>query len=164
MPLGITTKPMLFLATVMKWQTRKPEHDRRVRSSSGTQYLLNTNRLDGMRVMTDTAYTSLYYFENPFDNRENSGYMEVHLTVAQLITQIDTVPTHTYMVLPIYPNMDSTKTPVNTVIPIHNFSFAVVVPGSGSSTDSLVYYVEDGFRQVRARVQLTLAQLLALIA
>jgi hypothetical protein len=163
--MAIYIKSMLFLATVTKWQTRKPDTDKRVRdTTNGTQYLLNTNRLDGIRAMTSAAYSSLYYFENPFDHRCNSGYMEVHLTVAQLKTQADTVPTHVYMTLPIYPNMDSTKTPVDTTIPIGNFAWGVVVADSGNTTDSLVYYVTSGNKLVRARVKLTLAQLLALIA
>ena len=156
---------MLFLATVMKWTTKKATGKSRVRdTTNGTQYLLNTNRLDGIRAMTDTTYSSLYYFDNPFDRRESSGYMEVHLTVAQLKTQIDTTPTKTYMTLPIYPSMDSTKSTVDTTIPIDNFSSAVAVADSGSATDSIVVYVESGFRLVRARVALTLTQLLALVA
>lgn len=155
---------MLFLGTVTKWQTRKPDSDKRVRDkTNGTQFLLNTNRLDGIRAMTDTAYSSLYYFENPFDNRCNSGYMEVHLTVAALKIQADTVPTHTFLRMPVYPNMDTTKTPADVTIPIGDFAWAVAVADSGSATDSLVYYVAAN-KLKRARVQMTLAALLALIA
>jgi hypothetical protein len=164
MPLGTTFKPMLFLATVTKWQTRKPVHDRRVRATAGTQYLLNTNRIDGIRAMTDTNYSSLYYFENPFDNRENSGYMEVYLTVTQLKAQINTVPTNVYMTLPLYPNMDKTKTLVSTTIPIANFTFAVLVVDDAGTTDTLVYYVDSGWKLRRARTSLTPTQILALVA
>jgi hypothetical protein len=156
---------MLFLATVMKWQTKKATGSKRVRdTTNGTQYLLNTNRVDGIRAMTDTTYSSLYYFDNPFDRQESPGYMEVALTVAQLKTQIDTTPTKTYMTISVYPKMDSSKSTSDITIPIDNFSSAVAVADSGSATDSILVYVEDGFRLVRVRVAHTLAALLAMIA
>ena len=156
---------MLFAATITKWSTVKADHDRRVRdTTNGTAYLLNTNRLTGIRAMTDTAYSSLYYIENPFDNREHKEYMEIHMTVAAISTQINTTPTYLTMQLPIYPKMDSTKSTVNTIIPIQNFAWAVAVADSGSATDSIVYYIESGYKLVRARVALTLTQLLALVA
>jgi hypothetical protein len=156
---------MLFAATVMKFQTVKADRDRRVRdTTTGTSFLLNTNRVTGIRAMTDTAYSSLYYIENPFDNREHKEYMELHMTVAAISTQINTTPTYLTMTLPEYPKMDSTKSTVNTIIPIQNFAWAVAVADSGSATDSIVYYIESGFKLKRARVALTLVQLLALIA
>src|ERR1017187_1263967 len=156
---------MLFAATITKWSTVKADHDRRVRdTTNGTAYLLNTNRVTGIRAMTDTAYSSLYYIENPFDNREHKEYMEIHMTVAAISTQINTTPTYLMMTLPIYPKMDSTQSTVNTIIPIQNFAWAVAVADSGSATDSIVYYIESGFKLKRARVALTLTQLLALVA
>jgi len=156
---------MLFAATVFKWSTVKPDRDKRVRdTTNGTAYLLNTNRVTGIRAMTDTAYSSLYYIENPFDRREHKEYMEVYMTVAAISTQINTTPTYLEMTLPEYPKMDSSKSTVNTIIPIRNFAWAVAVADSGSATDSLVYYIDSGFKLKRARVALTLTQLLALVA
>ena len=156
---------MLFAATVTKWQTVKADRDKRVRdTTNGTAYLLNTNRVTGIRAMTDTTYSSLYYIENPFDNREHKEYMELHMTVDAISTQVNTTPTYLMMTLPIYPNMDSTKSTVNTIIPIQNFAWAVAVADSGSATDSIVYYIESGYKLVRARVALTLTALLALVA
>ena len=156
---------MLFAATVTKWQTVKADRDKRVRdTTNGTAYLLNTNRVTGIRAMTDTTYSSLYYIENPFDNREHKEYMELHMTVDAISTQVNTTPTYLMMTLPIYPNMDSTQSTVNTIIPIQNFAWAVAVADSGSATDSIVYYIESGYKLVRARVALTLTALLALVA
>ena len=154
---------MLFSASVLKWKTLNGDTDRRVRVSTGTTFLLNTNRLDGIRAMANAANSSLYYFDNPFDSKCNSDYMEVALSVAQLKTQADTAPTHTFMRMPVYPNMDSTKTPADITIPIGNFAYGVAVADSGSATDSLVYYV-TGNKLTRARVQMTLTQLLAVVA
>ena len=171
MPLSKTYKPMLFSATVTKWQGVSHGVSKRVRATTGTTYLLNTNRLDGIRTNADDDLLSLYYFDNILDHRESGHYMELTVTdggqrgqLASLILLMDTVPTHTHMTLPIYPNMDSTETPVDTVIEIGNFAFAAAVADSGSTTDSIVYYAEDAFKLVRARVKLTLVELLALIA
>lgn len=68
MPLGIYSKPMLFAATVLKWQTNQPEGWNRVRDkTNGTDYLLNANRLDGIRTNAADSKISLYYFDNPFE-------------------------------------------------------------------------------------------------
>jgi len=171
MPLGIQSHPMLFLATVLKWQTNQPEGWNRVRDdTNGTSYLLNTNRLDGIRTNAADSKLSLYYFDNPFDNRDNSHYMELTVTdggqrgqLASIILEMDTVPTHKYMDLSIYPDMDVTQTAVTTAIPIENFAFAVAVEDTYSATQSFVYYVDSGWRFKRCRVNHTLAEILALI-
>jgi hypothetical protein len=153
---------MLFLATVLSWDTKNKD---RVRDkTNGTQYLLNTYNLDGMRALTNTAQTGLYYIDNPDDQKSPPQYMTVALSVAQLKTQIDTSASHSLITMNIYPSMDSTKATVATTIPIYNFSRAVAVADSGSTTDSTVYYYESGNKWVKARVKHTLAQLLALIA
>jgi hypothetical protein len=168
MPLGITKKPNLFLATVYKWESIKPDTKKRVRdTTNGTSVLLNTANLDGLRVKTigQTTGCSLYYFENPFDSKCSPEYMEIlNHTVAEVIVHMDTVPTHTHMKLPLYPKMDKTQATVDTEIPIANFSWAVAVADSGSTTDSLVWYVDSAWKLKRGRVKKTLAELLTLIA
>jgi hypothetical protein len=172
MPLGITYKPMLFNATVLKWQTNGADGWNRVRDkSAGTAYLLNTNRLDGIRTNAADSKISLYYFDNCFDNRDSPHYMELTVTdggqrgqLASLILQMDTVPTHTHITLPIFPKMDHSKTAVDTDIPIANFAFAVAVTDAHSATQSYVYYVDSGWRFKRCRVSLSLAQILAIVA
>jgi hypothetical protein len=171
MPLGLNAKPMLFLATVLKWQTNQPEGWNRVRDKThGTSYLLNTNRLDGIRTNTADDEISLYYFDNPFDHRDNSHYMELAVTdggqrgqLASLILQMDTVPTHIHLDLSIFPDMDHSQTPVTTVIPIDNFAFAVAVTDAHSATQSYVWYTDGAFKLIRCRVNQSLAVLLALI-
>ena len=153
---------MLFKATVLSWDSA---HKDRVRDKvNGTQYLLNTYNLDGMRALTNAANTGLYYIDNPEDQKSAPKYMTMTLSVAQLKIQIDTAASHQLMTMAVYPSMNSTKTPVNTTIPICNFSRAVAVADSGSATDSLVYYYTSGNKMVRARVQHTIDALLALIA
>jgi hypothetical protein len=173
MALGITYKPMLFNATVLKWQTNGADGWNRVRDkSAGTAYLLNTNRLDGIRTNAADSKISLYYFDNPFDNRDSPHYMELTVDMKmqratmllEIIAQMDTVPTHTHMGLKIFPDMDHSETSVTTDIPIANFAFAVAVTDTHSATQSYVYYVDSGWRFKRCRVEQSLAELLALIA
>jgi hypothetical protein len=165
MPIGITTKPMLFSTVITKWQTTKPEGSNRVKDkTNGTTYLLNTNRLDGMRDMSSGTQASLYYFDNPFNSRDNSHYMEITHTVAAIVAHMDTVPTHTHMDLKIFPDMDHSETSVTTVIPIDNFAFATAVDDAHSATQSYVWYVDSGWNFKRCRVEQSLAELLALVA
>jgi hypothetical protein len=168
--MAILTHSALFTATIYKWQTDKPEGGNRVRDAkNGTSYLLNTNRLDGLRETSETLRTSLYYFDNPLDYRDNSHYMVVGKPIFDvgqttgLISAMDVTPTHTHMSLSIFPDMDHSKSPVATVINIENFSFAVAVTDAHSATQSYVWYVDSAWRIVRCRVNQSLAQLLALV-
>lgn len=170
MPIGIQDKPMLFYATVLKWQTNQPEGWGRVRDTIGTIYILNTNRLDGIRTNTADTKLSLYYFDNPFNHRDNSHYME--LTVADtgvrgqigaMKVAMDVVPTHTHMDLSVFPDMDHTKTPTTLAVPIENFAFAVDVTDAHAGSQSYVYYVDSGWKFKRCRVNQSLAEILALI-
>jgi hypothetical protein len=169
--MAILTHSALFIAKVYKWQTNQPEGWNRVRDNdgtypTGTDYLLNVNRIDGLREKYIETWqsASLYYFDNPFDNRDNSHYMEISdHTLAWIIAHMDVTPTHTHMDLEVFPDMDHTETPVTTTIPIDNFSFAVAVTDAHSATQSYVYYVDSGWKFKRCRVNQTLAQLLALV-
>jgi hypothetical protein len=157
--MAIFTHSALFLATVYKWQTT----DKRVRNATtGTQFLLNTNRVDGIRALTNITSTC-YYFDNPLNSKDNSHYMTNLHSVAQMVAHMDVVPTHTHMNLSLFPDGDHTKTPVTTVIPIDNFAWAVATTDAHSATQSLICYVENGHEIKRGRVNQSLAQLLALV-
>ena len=151
----------LFLATVTKWEAGAHKDSKRVLSSAGTQYLLNTNRVDSIR--SKGSYASCYYFDNPMDSRCSPAFMEISKTPAEIIAEMDKVPTHRYLTLPIYPKMDPTATAVDTTIEIENFAFAMAVTDSYASSQSIVFYSKGGNGFVRARVNKTLAQLLAMI-
>jgi hypothetical protein len=166
MPIGLQAKAMLFPCTIFKWQTNQPEGWGRVLdTTSGTSYVLNTNRLDGIlnKDQAPLTRTSFYYFDNPFDNRDNSHYVVCNSSVAEIIVFMDTVPTNTHVDLKIFPNMDHTKNAVTTVIPIDNFAFARAVDDAHAATQSYVWYVDSGWKFKRCRVEHSLAQILALI-
>jgi hypothetical protein len=163
---------MLFIAKVRRWQTNGAIGDRRVKPFTGTapfgtDYLLNTNRIDGLqeRYLDTWQACNMYYFDNPFNNRDNSHYMEISdHTVAWIIAHMDTTPTHTHMDMSVFPDEDHTQTPVTTVIHIRDFAFARAVDDSHAATQSYVWYVDKAWEFKRCRVNHTLAQLLALIA
>jgi hypothetical protein len=166
MPLGIQAKAMLFPCTIFKWQTNNAEGWGRVLdTTNGTSYILNTNRLDGIlnKNRPPLTRTSFYYFDNPTDNRDNSSYVVCNSTVAEIITYMDTVPSHTHVDLKMFPNGDHTQAAVTTVIPIDNFAFARAVDDAHAATQSYVWYVDSGWRFKRCRVEHSLAQILALI-
>ena len=164
----------LFLATVYKWQTGKPEGWNRVRdATNGTSYLLNTNRLCNMRDKTigQSSGASLYFFDNPFDHRDNCHYMEISdHSVAQIVAHVDTSLTHKYLTLTAYgttegkPSMEVTSITASVSMPVGNFAFAVDVTDSYSGNHSYVYYVDRAWRFQRVRVAHSLAAILTLVA
>jgi len=147
----------LFLGTVMKWQ--KDSWKRVRNSTTGTQYLLNTNRVSDIRINSDLTI-SLFYFDNPFDYRDNGSYMVSNMTAAQLITQMDTAMSHASITIPCYVNNDPTLTTYNITGPVHDLVYAVL--DNNSLTRSWLVGTLDGWDTKRLLVNLTPAQILAL--
>jgi len=151
---------MLFLANVMSWQA---DSWKRVRDTvNGTQYLLNTNRLDSIRVHTGTAAggtSSLYYFDNPFDHRDSGRYMILDYPVDDLIHEIDDPLAHGSITLAVYTNNNPTLATVDTEIGVPYFAYAVA--DANVATRSWVTYVESGWATKTVLVNNTLAALLA---
>ena len=148
---------MLFLATVVRWQI---DSWKRVRNANtGTQYLLNTNRLDS--IIERTGVSTLYYFDNPFDERDRGNYMILALTRAQLITQMDTALGHNSITLNVYTNNNPLLATVATTIAVGNFAYAVV--DTNNATRSWVTYTDVGWDIKTVLVNHTLAAMLALV-
>lgn len=166
MPIGLNAKAMLFATTIMKWQTNSAEGWGRVLDTTGgTSYVLNTNRLDGIQNKNTGALTrsSFYYFDNPFDRKDNSHYVVCNDSVADIITHMDQVSVHEFIPLEIFPNMNHLETPITTVIPMANFAFARAVDDAHTATQSYVWYTDASFKFVRCRVNQSLVQLMAMV-
>jgi len=147
----------LFLGTVMKWQA---DSWKRVRNATtGTQYLLNTNRVSDIRINIDLTI-SLFYFDNPCDYRDNGHYMVLNMTAAEIITQMDTAMSHASITIPCYVNNDPTLTTYNITGPISDLIYAVL--DDNSLTRSWLYGNIDGWKTKKLLVNLTPAQILAL--
>jgi len=156
---------MLFLVHVMSWQA---DSWKRVRgavngvSAHGTEYLLNTNRMDSIRVRTGTAAdgtSSLYYFDNPFDHRDSGHYMVLGHCVDDLILEINHPLDHGSITLDVYTDNDPTLATVATEIGVAYFAYAVA--DINVDTRSWVTYAESGWDIKKVLVNNTLAALLA---
>lgn len=135
-------KGVLFPATVLKWQLKSwrmvPPWE-----TAGVSYLLNTNRLDSIRETNGGADTTMYYFINPDDHRDNGDYMVLDATLAVLMSFIDSTPTHASVTLSIYPDNDYTQTPVDTEVLTDDIALAV--GDTISAARSWVVYTAKGF-------------------
>lgn len=150
---------MLFLATVARWQI---DSWKRVRNATtGTQYLLNTNRLDSIIPRLGGVVSTLYYFDNPFDDRDRGNYMVLPLTVAELITQMNTALTNNSMTMHVYPKNDRTQATADETIGVAYFAYAVA--DVNDATKSWVTYATAGWDIKSVLVNHTLAALLAMV-
>ena len=128
----------IFRSQVLSWQV---DSWKRV-TGAGTYYCLNTNRLSDIRDGgNDTA--TLYYCDNPFDDRDAPHWMKLNTSVASLIVKMDDSVDHAYVTLNIYPDNDPTQTPVETTIHIGNFAYSKADPNN--ILRSWVTYTEDGW-------------------
>jgi hypothetical protein len=156
----------LFIARVHKWEDRSKK---RVLSeeATGDSYLLNVNSIDGLIAKPNltNGKSSMYYFDNPFDHRDNSHYMVTDHTAAQIIAHIDTAMTHQHMSLNVYPTDDPTESTVAHIFKVADVAYARAVPDYYSATQSYIFIRENqGFKLKRYRVNHTIIQILALVA
>ena len=150
---------MLFLATVARWQA---DSWKRVRNATtGTQYLLNTNRLDSLIPRLNNTVSTLYYFDNPFDDRDRGNYMILGLSVADVIIQMNTALTNNSMTISVYPNNDRTEATADQTIGVAYFAYAVA--DVNDATKSWVTYATAGWDIKTVLVNHTLAALLAMV-
>ena len=150
----------LFISSVLKWQT---DSWKRIHGTSST-YLLNTyagtqvERIDS--VIEKDGDCTRDYFDNPFDERDRGNYMVLDMSLADLMTEWDTAPTHLYMTLSIFPNNDHNLTPVDTVIAVANFTAAIA--DWHDHTHSWVAYTEGGWDIKKVLCNNTIAALHAM--
>jgi hypothetical protein len=151
-------KGVLFPATVLKWQLKSwrmvPPWE-----TAGVSYLLNTNRLDSIRETNGGLDTTMYYFINPDDHRDNGDYMVLNETLDALKIYMDSTPTHNSVTLDIFPDNDITQTAVSTEIPTD--CIALAVGDTITATHSWVVYISEGFKVKQVLVDHLLIGILA---
>lgn len=159
----------LFLSTVYKWQV--PGEKRILNAETlGDDYLLNTNSLDGIKSkdLLQVSRTSLYYFDNPFDYRCNSHYMETEHSLAQIIAHMDLAMTHQHITLPILPKDDPTATAVDRTFKIADIAYArdiAYVNGQISDTHAWIHIRDNlAFKVHRYLVDLSIVEIYNLVA
>lgn len=140
----------LFEAAVYKWQV--PGQRRVLDSTSGTPYIINTNSLDGIRdkSLLQVARSSMYYFDNPFDYRDNSHYMEIDHSLAQVIAHMDASPVSIDFTVAVYPNDDITASTVNHTFKVADVAYVAECTGTKHDSYSWLYVRSDeGFKIIR---------------
>jgi len=146
---------MLFPDVVMKWQAdswvRVPNQ------TTGAIYLLNTNRVDSVRELPNHDI-SLYYFDNPYDHRDNGHYMVINSTLAMMIAAMDYAPGTLTLTVAHYLNDDRTLATSNLTIPIADFAYAWAQ--TNHATNSWIVYADKGWDMTRILVNNSLANLL----
>lgn len=152
----------LFEAAVYKWQV--PGQKRVLDATNGTSFLLNTNSFDGIRVLTAST-ASAYYFDNPFDHRDNSHYMTVDHSVAQLIAHMDTSPDSLLFTVGIYPDEDITATAVDHTFKVADVARVETPADSIKAAYGTYLYVREneGFKIKKYLTEESLRGLLAIV-
>jgi hypothetical protein len=153
----------LFSATVYKWEDRDAK---RVFSEvDGTTYILNTNGITNLIAKPNLTYgkSSMYYFDNPFDSRDQSHYMVTDHTAAEIIAHMDHAADSLDITLAVLPTGDPTESTENHTFGIWQVAYARAVTDSYYATQSYVWVRENlGFKVKRLRVSMTLTAILAL--
>ena len=142
---------MIFPDLVMKWQA--DSWKRVLDPVNGTSYLLNTNRMDSIRELPN-GDVSLYYFDNPYDYRDNGHYMVINSTLAMMIAAMDAVAAHATLTVHAYLKNDPTLATSDIEIPMADVAYAIAQ--TNHATRSWLTYADKGWDMTTILVNNTL--------
>ena len=125
-----------FMESVFKWQK---DSWKRV-TGTYSRYMLNTNRLSDIRAHSDGA--SLYYFDNPWNDKDSGAYMVVDSTPAELIVHMDSSFAVNTITVDVYLNNDPSESTSELVLPCEYIAYAIVDKNSIFRT--WITYAEAG--------------------
>lgn len=128
----------IFRAQVLKWQKDSWKRT----TDYGLYFCLNTNRVSEVRDGGDQTCT-LYYTDNPFNDRDSPAYMKLNCPVSAVKSYMDDTVDHDYVTMNVYEDNDPTKTTTEVTIHIDNFAYAVA--DRNSILRTWVTYTEDGW-------------------
>jgi hypothetical protein len=146
---------MLFPDVVMKWQA--DSWKRVPNQTTGATYLLNTNRVDSVRELPNHDI-SLYYFDNPYDYRDNGHFMVINSTLAMMIAAMDYAPGTLTLTVAHYLKDNPTLATSNLIIPLADVAYAYAQ--TNHITRSWLCYVDKGWDIKTILVNNSLANLL----
>ena len=151
---------MLVKATVTKWETREYRRGQAI----DNVFLFNTNRINSIRTRA-TSKSSFYFTENLYDRRDSPRYVETDSTAASIRTASDSSFLSNFITVLVYPNNDSTETPVLHYIRAESISFCHEDKASeniyGEGTRTWIIYHEGAFRARKVLAAIGIDQLLA---
>ena len=125
-----------FMESVYKWQK---DSWKRV-TGTYSRYMLNTNRLSEIRA--HSSGSSLYYIDNPWDNKNSGAYMVVNSTPAQLMNYMDSNFAVNTTTVDVYLNNDPTESTSELTLPNEYIAYAIVDKNSIFRT--WITYAEAG--------------------
>ena len=125
-----------FMESVYKWQK---DSWKRV-TGTYSRYMLNTNRLSEIRA--HSSGSSLYYIDNPWDNKNSGAYMVVNSTPAQLINNMNGSFAVNTMTVNVYLNNDPTQSTSELTLPCEYIAYAIMDKNSIFRT--WITYAEAG--------------------
>jgi len=147
-----------MLATVTLTKVEGIGKDQMVLSASGTAYLLNGNRIQGLSVRGSVNSKFMYVFHKG-DPREKATYMEASEAVSVIRADADKTWNSAFVALPFYTDNDTSKAQFTRYINVEDIVFARA--DSASATRSWVVYMEGG-KRMELLSSYTLAQIKAL--
>lgn len=147
---------MLVLATITKAESVKATG--LVRSSSGSEFILNTNRINDLKTRASTKSKFRYNF-NLYDRRESGTYMECDSSVATIVTAFSATLSADTLPFYYYPNADTTKTPVLTYITAESIAICYA-DASGASDRSFMEFYSGGGKKNTILVKSSLDQIM----
>jgi hypothetical protein len=124
---------------------------------SATPLVLNTNRI-GLFKVRATTKSDYYYSLNPLDRRYSPLFVHSASSVATLTTALDAALNSNVMVLPVFPNDDSSQSTVTKNIDYADFAYAFT--SSANAEHSWVIYYSKAFKQHRVLVDQNLDQII----
>lgn len=128
--------------------------------SSNTEFFLNTHQMTNITVLTPTS-SRMLFSDSIRDNRVNTGLLVCNSTVAQIRTAVDTPLPSKFLLLDIYPNNRTDKTPVTKSVQASDIVYAK----ANSTGDWIwIYYDSNDGEMVLAAVDLSMDEFGALIS
>ena len=150
---------MLAKVTITRWDGK----DNIINQAIDGAFLINMNRANSLQTRASTK-SSFYFVDNLWDRRESPKYVECDSTVAALKAASDTTWQSNFMLLPVFPNNNSSATPVAKYVHVDSIAYAYEDKSSediyGEGTRTWVKYYEGAFRAREILVDLGIDQLL----
>ena len=138
---------MLIRTTCKVWEGLGKDV-RIIDSTNGDTFLVNANRVNGIKVRASTK-SSFMFSDAPLGNsRVKADYIESEDSVANLVTRADYTFQSLFVTLPIFPDNDDSETAVSTRINCESIAYVYKDPENEAGQCYVVYYEASKRREV----------------
>jgi hypothetical protein len=152
---------MLTTCVVTKWESHRDSKGRVSAKDRalGRVFVLNPNRIVDMTALGTGS--KFRFYDNHLDERENFSYVESSSSVADIIASHNDSPASLLVTLPIFPNNNTARHSVNTVIPVEFIAY--LDANNANPNTTWIVYIKDGFKRVEALVNYSLIDTFTII-